>query len=49
MTAVLIATISAPLAQVTTAISPAGLVGLIALGLLPPLSFPRGRPCQHWR
>jgi putative tricarboxylic transport membrane protein len=33
VTAVLIATVSAPLAQVTTAISPAGLVGLIALGL----------------
>lgn len=33
VTAILIATISTPLAQVTTAISPAGLVGLIALGL----------------
>ncbi len=33
VTAVLIATVSAPLAQVTTAIAPAGLVGLIALGL----------------
>jgi TctA family transporter len=33
VTAVLIASISAPLAQITTTIAPAGLVGLIALGL----------------
>ncbi|MHA7878984.1 MAG: tripartite tricarboxylate transporter permease [Saccharospirillum sp.] len=33
VTAVLIATVSAPLAQLTTAIAPAGLVGLISLGL----------------
>ena len=33
VTAIFIATISAPLAQLTTAIAPAGLVGLISLGL----------------